>query len=110
MDVIVEFNEAAFRHGISKEDILHAYRNRMCERIIMARITEEEAWVLDEVMTNTEITLGPNGSGWLSQRELRLLGLKNMTINYLVTKAEASQKSPAQIIDELVGKEMAATI
>jgi hypothetical protein len=61
-------------------------------------------------MTNTELTLGPNGSGWLSQRELRLLGLKNMTVNYLLTKAEAVHKSPAQIIDELVGKEMAAAI
>jgi hypothetical protein len=76
----------------------------------MARMTEEEAWALDEVMTNTELTLVPNGSDWLSQRELRLLGLKNMTVNYLVTKAEAVHKSPAQIIDELVGKEMAAAI
>jgi hypothetical protein len=31
MGVIVEFNESAFRHGISKEDILHAYRNRICD-------------------------------------------------------------------------------
>jgi hypothetical protein len=76
----------------------------------MARMTEEEAWALDEYVTNNEITLGPNGSGWLSQRELRLLGLKNMTVNYLLTKAEASHKSPAQIIDEMVVKEMAAAV
>ena len=29
MDVIVEFNEAAFRHGINMEDILYAYKNRI---------------------------------------------------------------------------------
>ena len=29
MDVIVEFNEAAFRHNISKEDILHALKTRI---------------------------------------------------------------------------------
>ena len=29
MEVIVEFNEAAFRHGISREDILCAYKNRI---------------------------------------------------------------------------------
>jgi len=29
MDVIVEFNEAAFRHGISKEDILHALKSKI---------------------------------------------------------------------------------
>jgi hypothetical protein len=35
----------------------------------MARMTEEEAHALDDFVTNNEITLGPNGSGWLSQRE-----------------------------------------
>ena len=74
----------------------------------MARMTEEEAWALDDFVTNNEITLGSNGSGWLSQRELRLLGLKNMTINYIMTKAAADNKTPAQLIDELVSKEIAA--
>jgi hypothetical protein len=72
----------------------------------MARMTEEEAWALDDYVTNNEITLGPNGSDWLTQREMRLLGLQNMTVNYLLTKAAATHKSPAQIIDELVYKEM----
>jgi hypothetical protein len=74
----------------------------------MARMTEEEAWALDDFVTNNEITLGPNGSGWLSQREMRLLGLTDVTINYLMTKAMAEHKSPAQLIDELVSKEIAA--
>jgi hypothetical protein len=76
----------------------------------MARMTEEEAWALDDYVTNNEITLGPNGSDWLTQREMRLWGLQNMTVNYLMTKAEAAHKSPAQIIDELVSKEMAAAV
>jgi len=29
MGVSVEFNQAAFRHNISKEDILHAIRNKI---------------------------------------------------------------------------------
>ena len=74
----------------------------------MARMTEEEALALDDFVTNNEITLGPNGSDWLTQREMRLLGLKNITVNYLMTKAKADSKSPAQLIDELVGKEIAA--
>jgi hypothetical protein len=76
----------------------------------MARMTEEEAFALDDFVTNNEITLGPNGSGWLSQREMRLLGMSNTTINYLLAKAMADHKSPAQIIDELVGKEIAAAV
>ena len=74
----------------------------------MPRMTEEEACALDDFVTNNEITLGPNGSGWLAQREMRLLGLTNITVNYLLTKAMAAHKSPAQIIDEMVGKEIAA--
>jgi len=53
----------------------------------MARLTEEEAYALDDFVTNNEITLGPNGSGWLEQRELRLMGMSNKTVTYLFTKA-----------------------
>ena len=81
MDVIVEFNKA--------------------------RMTDEEALALSEYIANNEITLGPNGSDWLSQREIRLLGLSNTTVQYLFTKAKAVNKSPVQIIDELVSKELA---
>jgi hypothetical protein len=74
----------------------------------MARLTEEEAYALDDFVTNNEITLGPNGSGWLSQRELRLLGMSKMTVNYLFTKATADHKTPAQIIDEMVQEKVTA--
>jgi hypothetical protein len=73
----------------------------------MARMTEEEAFALDDYVTNNEITLGPNGSGWLSQREMRLLGLTDVSVNYLMTKAAADHKNPGQIINELVLKEIA---
>ena len=76
----------------------------------MARLTEEEAYALDDYVTNNEITLGPNGTGWLAQRELRLMGLSITSVNYLFTKAAADHKTPAQIIDELVGKEIAAAV
>ena len=76
----------------------------------MARMTEEEAHALDDFVTNNEITLGPNGSGWLSQREMRLLGMTNTTINYLMTKAMADHKSPAVIIDEMVQERIAAAV
>ena len=74
----------------------------------MARMSDEEALALSDYIANNEITLGPNGSDWLSQREIRISGLSNITVNYLLTKAKADHKSPLQIIDELVGKEIAA--
>jgi hypothetical protein len=73
-------------------------------------MTDEEYDALDEELTRTVPKLGPNGSGWLSQRELRHLGVTTMTVNYLFTKATADHKTPAQIIDELVGKEIAAAV
>jgi hypothetical protein len=76
----------------------------------MARLTEEEAYALDDFVTNNEITLGPNGTDWLAQREMRLWGMSTMTINYLMTKAKADNKSPAQIINEMVGKEITTAV
>jgi hypothetical protein len=69
-------------------------------------MTDEEYAALDEELTRTVPKLGPNGSGWLEQRELRLLGLTNPSIKYILSKAEAEKKSFGQIIDELVRKEM----
>jgi len=60
----------------------------------MARLTDEEAWALSDYAVNNEITLGPNGSGWLSQREIRNLGLQTTTVQYLFTKANELQKPP----------------
>jgi hypothetical protein len=76
----------------------------------MARLTEEEAYALDDFVTNNEITLGPNGTDWLAQKEMRLWGMSTMTINYLMTKAKADNKSPAQIINEMIGKEIATAV
>jgi hypothetical protein len=63
-----------------------------------------------EILSPERIADGPNGSGWLSQRELRMLGVSAMTVNYLLTKAKTDNKSLARIIDELVGKEIAAAV
>ena len=64
--------------------------------------------IADEEMTRTVPKLGPDGTDWLAQRELRLMGMSNMTVNYLFTKATADHKTPAQIIDEMVQERVAA--
>ena len=72
-------------------------------------MTDEEYDALDEELTRTVPKLGPNGTDWLAQREMRLMGLSNMTVNYLLTKATADKKSPAQIIEEMVREKITAT-
>ena len=70
-------------------------------------MTDKEYDALNEELTSTVPTLGPNGTGFLSQREMRLLGLTNLTVNYVMAKATADRKSFAQVIDDLVRKDMA---
>ena len=70
-------------------------------------MTDEEYDALDEELTRIDPKILSNGSDWLSQREVRLSGLSKITINYLQTIAKAANKSPVQIIDELVSKEIA---
>jgi hypothetical protein len=77
-------------------------------------LTDKEYDALDEEMTRSVPTFGPAGSGepmvrWLAQREeLRQLGLTKCSLDYLLTRAAANHKNPAQIIDELVLEKIAA--
>ena len=71
-------------------------------------MTDEEYDALDEELTRTVPKLGPNGTGFFSQREMYHLGFSNITINYLLAKARAANKSPVQLIDELISKEIAS--
>ena len=73
-------------------------------------LTDEEYDALDEELTRTVPKLGPDETDWLRQRELRLMGLSNMTVNYIFTKATADHKTPAQIIDEMVKERVAAAV
>jgi hypothetical protein len=71
-------------------------------------MTDEEYDALDEELTRNPPKFGPPGSGWLDQRELRQLGLSKLSTDYLLTKAAAEHKSPAQIVDEMVLERVAA--
>ena len=58
MDIIVEFNEAAFRHNISKEDIMHALKTKIYDAAIdgfsekYAVIGFDRAWNPLEILYN----------------------------------------------------------
>jgi hypothetical protein len=76
--------------------------------IFMGRMTEEEAVALSDYFINNKVTLGPNGSDWLSQREMYRMGFSNVTVNYLLVKAKAVHKSPVQILEEMVREKITA--
>ena len=73
------------------------------------KMTEQEAWELDDLLTRTDPELGPDGTGFLSRKEARLMGMDTLSMHYLMTKAEADHKTPAQIIGEMVRERIAAS-
>ena len=78
----------------------------------MARMTDEEAAALDEYYTKNPPTPGPNGSGFISKRKAtaHLIAIDDLSADWLLTKAIAAHKTPAEIISEMVQKEIAASV
>jgi len=65
-------------------------------------MTDEEYETLADEFARNPPKINTKGIGWIKQWEMRHLGLQNMTINYLFTKARAANKNPVEIIDDLV--------
>ena len=78
----------------------------------MAQMTDEEATRLDEKWTKTPPKPGPNGTGYFSRckQAAHTITLDNVTANYLLTKAIADHKTPAEIIGEMVQREISAVL
>jgi hypothetical protein len=72
----------------------------------MAEMTKEEYDALDELWTKNTPKVGPTGSGFISQREGRLMGLDRLSVNYLMTESKATHKSPVEIIGSLIRKDI----
>ena len=59
MDVIVEFNESAFRHDIGKEDIFHALKTKICDAVVEG-LSEKHAVIgFDRAWNPLEILYNP---------------------------------------------------
>jgi hypothetical protein len=71
-----------------------------------AMMTEAEADALDELYTKTIPPVRTGVGGPLTRQRDLLRSLDEVTANYLITKAKTEHKTPAQIIGELVRKEL----
>jgi hypothetical protein len=80
----------------------------------MPDLTEEEYAVLDEYYTENPPKVNPTkkGTGFFTQRRdiARTITIDSLSADYLTVKAIASHKTPAEIISELIQKEIAATM
>jgi hypothetical protein len=70
-------------------------------------MTDEEAAALDEKFTNGSVHLGEGMGPIMRRRELLRL-LDEVSANYIITIAEQSNKTPAQVVGDMVRREIAA--
>ena len=83
----------------------------------MPDLTEEEYAALDKKWTENPPKPGPNGTGFFAKRKAALaaqsarsITVDAVTAEYLINKAIAVRKTPADIIGEMVQKEIAAVL
>jgi hypothetical protein len=80
----------------------------------MPELTEEEYDALDEYYTKNPPKVDPakKGTGFFTRRTAtaRTITIDSLSADYLAIKAMASQKTPAEVISELIQKEIAATL
>ena len=75
----------------------------------MKRMTLEEAKTLDKLLTETDPEFTDIPGVFAKQRNL-LDALDVVSANYIKTKSEATHKTPAQLIGELVREKIAASV
>jgi hypothetical protein len=80
----------------------------------MAELTEEEYDALDEYYTKNPPTIHPakKGTGFFTRRAAaaRSITVDTLSANWLMTRAIASHKTPAEIISDMIQKEIATTL
>jgi hypothetical protein len=76
----------------------------------MARMTEEEADALDEEITNADIALKPCEGGIFTRQRKLLDALDQASVDYIMTRAIATNKMPLQILGEVVHEKITAIV
>ena len=71
----------------------------------MPRMTEEEAWALDEEVTRNPVRVDPSKARHVS----RMVALDDFTADYLMSVSIVTHKTPSEIISEMVRERIAAT-
>lgn len=74
----------------------------------MARMTEEEANILDEEITNADIKLKSGKSGIFTRQRELIDALDRASADYIITRAIATKKMPLQILGEMVHEKITA--
>ena len=75
------------------------------ERYIMPRMTDEEAWALDELVTKNPPKVDPSKA----RHVVRMVALDDFSASYLMSVSISTHKTPSEIIGELVREKAAVS-
>ena len=76
----------------------------------MKTMTDEEADALDEYYTKNPPRVNPRKNGGFAKKSFRMVAIDDFSADYLMTKALSDQKTPEQIISEMIRERLAASI
>jgi hypothetical protein len=72
-------------------------------------MTDGEADALDELWTKTTPRINPARPGIFARQRALLEALDAVSANYIASRAEATHKSPAEIIGEMVREKITSS-
>ncbi|MDR1176545.1 MAG: hypothetical protein LBK83_13870 [Treponema sp.] len=75
----------------------------------MPILTDEEADALDELLTKTTPKTNPNVQGPFIKNRERMIILDTFSAEYLKAKMMVTNKTPAELINGMIRREMALT-
>ena len=74
-------------------------------------MTEEEAWALDEQVTqNPPKVSGDGKSGFFMKHKGNIVILDDVSSTWLRVTAESAHKSPSQLVTEMIREKMAVAL
>jgi hypothetical protein len=76
----------------------------------MAKMTDEEADALDELMSNTDLELGPNGTGFFSNKGFQMIAIDENTARILNAQSIATHRTPSELVAALVQERLAVAV
>ena len=76
----------------------------------MKEMTDEEADALDEYYTKNPPKVDPSKNGGFAKKPFKMVALDRLSEEYLFTKAISTNKTPTEVIGEMVRNEIARSI
>ena len=76
----------------------------------MKEMTDEEADALDEYYTKNPPKVDINKNGGFAKKSFRMIALDRLSEDYLFTRAIATNKTPTEIIGEMVREKIAVAM